>query len=159
MHDVYLPIFFRVPSLALGQSYARPIAREVTLKEMGKISRYQITTKQNKMQIVCMFVVVYCNQNGYMNALPLVMLLCLLKKTTMKWNYTLYVRGLVLDLWTLKWKCYFDEVFFIGCTGGSHFDNFQCSKWWKFCEIDISVQCMCIVHPGKYAYCLCFVAI
>ena len=27
--------------------------------------------------------------------------------------------------------CNFDEVFVTGCTENSHFDNFQCSQWWK----------------------------
>ena len=34
----YLPKFFRVASLALGQSYDCPSAREATLKNMGKYS-------------------------------------------------------------------------------------------------------------------------
>ena len=29
-------------------------------------------------------------------------------------------------------KCrHFDKIFIIGCTGSCHFDNFQCSQWWK----------------------------
>ena len=33
----------------------------------------------------------------------------------------------------LKRKCrHFDEILITGCTGSCHFDNFQCSQWWKF---------------------------
>ena len=42
---IYLSIFFRVASLALGQSYDCPSAIEVTLKNMGKINLYSTTTK------------------------------------------------------------------------------------------------------------------
>ena len=45
---MYLPISFRVTSLALGQSYDCPSASEVTLKDMGKINKYQTTTKHKK---------------------------------------------------------------------------------------------------------------
>ena len=45
---------------------------------------------------------------------------------------------------TLKRKCrHFDEIFITGCTGSCHFDNFQCSQWWKFHQnedISVSVQ-------------------
>ena len=43
---------------------------------------------------------------------------------------------------TLKRKCcYFDEIFITGCTESCHFDNFQCSKWWRFRQNDdISVS-------------------
>ena len=43
---------------------------------------------------------------------------------------------------TLKRKCrHFDEIFITGCTGSCHFDNFQCSQWWKFHQNeDISVS-------------------
>ena len=27
---------------------------------------------------------------------------------------------------------HFDAIFITGCTGSCHFDNFQCSQWWKF---------------------------
>ena len=44
----------------------------------------------------------------------------------------------------LKWKCHhFDEILIIGCTGSCHFDNFQCSQWWKFHQnnnISLSVR-------------------
>ena len=33
-------------------------------------------------------------------------------------------------------KCYFDEIFLSGCTGSCHFDNFQCSQWWRFHQND-----------------------
>ena len=34
---------------------------------------------------------------------------------------------------SLKRKCrHFDEILITGCTGSCHFDNFQCSQWWKF---------------------------
>ena len=39
-------IFFRVTSLALGQSYDCPSASEVTLKNTGKNNKYQATTNQ-----------------------------------------------------------------------------------------------------------------
>ena len=41
---MHLPIFFRVTSLALGQSHDCPSAGEVTLKDMGKIDLYPATT-------------------------------------------------------------------------------------------------------------------
>ena len=38
---------------------------------------------------------------------------------------------------SLKRKCrHFDENFITGCTGSCHFDNFQCSQWWKFHQND-----------------------
>ena len=42
----------------------------------------------------------------------------------------------------LKRKCrHFDEILITGCTGSCHFDNFQCSQWWKFHQNeDISVS-------------------
>ena len=40
------------------------------------------------------------------------------------------------ECWTpmaLKRKCrHFDKILITGCTGSCHFDNFQCSQWWKF---------------------------
>ena len=45
---VCLPQSFRVASLALGQSYDCPSANEATLKDMGKIYKYQTTTKHTK---------------------------------------------------------------------------------------------------------------
>ena len=36
IHIMYLPISFRVTSLALGQSYDCPSGSKVTLKDMGK---------------------------------------------------------------------------------------------------------------------------
>ena len=54
LNMVILPIFFRVTSLALGQSYDCPSASEVTLKYMGKITLYQTTTNRNKLQIMCL---------------------------------------------------------------------------------------------------------
>ena len=43
---------------------------------------------------------------------------------------------------SLKRKCrHFDEIWITGCTGSCHFDNFQCSQWWKFHQNeDISVS-------------------
>ena len=43
---------------------------------------------------------------------------------------------------SLKRKCrHFDEILITGCTGSCHFDNFQCSQWWKFHQNeDISVS-------------------
>ena len=38
IHMMYLPIFFRVASLALGQSYDCPSASEATLQDMGLLS-------------------------------------------------------------------------------------------------------------------------
>ena len=40
IHLAHLPIFFRVASLALGQSYDCPSAGEVILKNMGIIGCY-----------------------------------------------------------------------------------------------------------------------
>ena len=61
------------------------------------------------------------------------------------------IRNTMLEIWTTltlevqhtwTWKCHFNEIFISGCTGSCHFDNFQCSQWWKFCENDISIWCM-----------------
>ena len=39
-----------------------------------------------------------------------------------------------------KWR-HFDGILITGCTGSCHFDNFQCSQWWKFHQNeDISVS-------------------
>ena len=48
----------------------------------------------------------------------------------------------LITITTLKRKCrHFDEIFITGCTGSCHFDNFQCSQWWKFHQNeDISVS-------------------
>ena len=48
----------------------------------------------------------------------------------------------VISTVTLKRKCrHFDEILITGCTGSCHFDNFQCSQWWKFHQNeDISVS-------------------
>ena len=43
--EIHLPIFFWVTSLVLGQSYDCPSTSEVTLKNMGYINHYLITTK------------------------------------------------------------------------------------------------------------------
>ena len=49
----------------------------------------------------------------------------------------------------LEQKChYFVKIFFSGCTGSCHFDNFQCSQWWKFRQNDISV-CVCVASRIK----------
>ena len=48
MYMIYLPISFSVTSLTLGQSYDCPSASEVTLKDVGKINKYQTTRKHNK---------------------------------------------------------------------------------------------------------------
>ena len=45
IHVIYLPIFFRVASLALGQLYDCPSACEVTLKDIGRISCCLTTSK------------------------------------------------------------------------------------------------------------------
>ena len=43
-----LSVFFRVASLALGQSYDCPSASEVTLKKMGRIGQYLTTANITK---------------------------------------------------------------------------------------------------------------
>ena len=47
-HDVSLPIFFRVASLALGQLHNWIGACKVTLKDMGKSNWYRTTTLTTK---------------------------------------------------------------------------------------------------------------
>ena len=32
--------------------------------------------------------------------------------------------------------CHFDEIFITGCIASCHFDNLQCSQWWKFRQND-----------------------
>ena len=51
-------------------------------------------------------------------------------------------KRVIVNLSTLKRKCrHFDEILITGCTGSCHFDNFQCSQWWKFHQNeDISVS-------------------
>ena len=65
-------------------------------------------------------------------------------KTQQNMNYLNDMFG--YDGTTLKRKCrHFDEIFITGCTGSCHFDNFQCSQWWKFHQnedISVSVQVM-----------------
>ena len=48
IHVIFSPIFFRVTSLALGQSYDCPSVSEATLKNMGNIPRIL-----DKLQAVC----------------------------------------------------------------------------------------------------------
>ena len=50
---VYLSIFFRIASLALGQSYDCPSASEVTLKDMGKIVEHLSRIEHNKALTMC----------------------------------------------------------------------------------------------------------
>ena len=47
-----IPIFFRLVSLTLGQSYDCPSVSETSLKNMGKLDRYKIT-QHNKDRTVC----------------------------------------------------------------------------------------------------------
>ena len=56
----YLPIFFRVSSLALGQSYDCPSASELTLMNMGKIR----VTKHIKTWTGSTFPRMYCSIHG-----------------------------------------------------------------------------------------------
>ena len=39
-----------------------------------------------------------------------------------------------------KCRRHLNEIFISGCTWSCHFDNFQCSQWWKFCQNNISVS-------------------
>ena len=55
----YLPISFRVTSLALGQSYDCPSASEVTLKNMDKM----ICTKTQQNTTMPIFRGIYCNMD------------------------------------------------------------------------------------------------
>ena len=63
----YLPIFFKVTWLALGQPYGCPSASEVILKNMGKIHHYWTTTKpqqsrnwvHNSFDILYMIVIMF----------------------------------------------------------------------------------------------------
>ena len=45
IHAIHLPIFFKVASLAQGQSCDCPSASKISLKNLDKIGRYQPTTK------------------------------------------------------------------------------------------------------------------
>ena len=41
--------------------------------------------------------------------------------------------------------------FIIGCTESCHFDNFQCSQWWKFRQMKtFPFQCMAFVNECMY---------
>ena len=52
---IYIPIFFRVASLALGQTYDCPSACEVIPKDMGNIDQFSSTTNTTKREpcLVC----------------------------------------------------------------------------------------------------------
>ena len=65
IHAIHLPIFFRVSSLAPGQSYDCPSACEVTLNNMGKVGWYQTTAKPKQSQIICIFLGIYYNNVTY----------------------------------------------------------------------------------------------
>ena len=46
-------------------------------------------------------------------------------------------RNIQQDVNSVATKCrHFDEIFITGCTASCHFDNFQCSQWWKFHQND-----------------------
>ena len=49
-------------------------------------------------------------------------------------RYSCLIRAYLLDtMQLLKRKCHgVDEIFAIGWTGSSHFNNFLCSHWWNF---------------------------
>ena len=52
---INLPISFRGISPALGQSHDCPSPSEVTMKDMGKISQFSTTTRQDKVWILCIY--------------------------------------------------------------------------------------------------------
>ena len=54
-----LTLFLKITSPAHGQSYDWSSAREVILKDIGKISRYTTTIKRSKIRYVCMIIVTY----------------------------------------------------------------------------------------------------
>ena len=57
----------------------------------------------------------------------------------LRWCHLLTTGYLSVD--SQESKCpHFDWIFIIGCTGSCHFDNFQCSQWWKFNQND-NFQC------------------
>ena len=60
---IYLPISFRVTSLALGQSYC-PSASEVTLKDMGKIDNINPQPNTIWLHIMCIIIGMYSVANG-----------------------------------------------------------------------------------------------
>ena len=62
---MYLPIFFRVASLALMWSYDCCCACEVILKDTGKIGWYLTTTKYNHVRIICTVWGMYCSRERY----------------------------------------------------------------------------------------------
>ena len=71
------------------------------------------------------------------------------------WGRTLMcVLPLELIPCTLKlYYCCFDEISITGCTGSCHFDNFQCSQWWKFHQNDdISVSMYATQHCDSPCY-------
>ena len=56
-----LPIFFKVTSLALGQSWDCPSASETTLKDMGKIMWIPYEIMILPQQKMCAFYGIFCN--------------------------------------------------------------------------------------------------
>ena len=53
--------------------------------------------------------------------------------------------------YSLKCKCYFDEIFITGCSVSCRFDNYQRSLWWKFHQIgDISIAVLKIISSLHY---------
>ena len=65
IHVIWSPIFFRVASLALGQSYDCPSASEATLKDMGKTDLYQTKRNHNKAQTMSIILVNLQGQKNY----------------------------------------------------------------------------------------------
>ena len=63
-----------------------------------------------------------------------------LKMLSVKWRpFCLGLNAIRLQQhgWrSLKWKYYNFHGIYIGYTGSCHFDNFQCSLWWRFYQND-----------------------
>ena len=57
---MYLPMFYSIALPACKLSYDCPSVCEVTLRHMGKISRQQTITKNNKRQVLFVFLIKYC---------------------------------------------------------------------------------------------------
>ena len=64
IHVIYIPISFRVASLALGQSYDCPSASEATQKDMGKSINTIYTTNH---ELCALFLGMFCEMNDYKN--------------------------------------------------------------------------------------------
>ena len=96
MHEVWLPICFRVASLDLGQSYDCPNASEATLMHIGKIVLCLTTSKHDIARTTCIFPGMYCITVKYPGYF---------REQNIQGNLT----GMVLHFSLFTWTCWFSR--------------------------------------------------